>query len=569
MNDPAHGGILAAQALLDAGVDTLFGLPGGHILPLLEGARRTGLRLIDTRHEENAVMMAEGHALATGRVAAAAVTAGPGLANALPGIAEANAAGVPVVVLAGRTGLNQRGRGAVQDMDQLAAVAPVTKWRAECVLAGRIPWFVDEAVHQARSGAPGVAYLEVPQDVLAASTQPESRPWPTGHDPSRRARSIPVAGDVDRAVDLLSQAERPTAVAGSGAFFSGPEAGIALEAFVERTGIPVTTTSAARGLIDDDHPKCLGSLVHGGIGLASADVALVLGSRFNANLVYGGLPLFQPPQILIQVDVRPEHMGGGRRPDLALTGDVAATLDALTAAWPADRGGAHDGWARQAKEGAATSMRGWEAETERAATDGVHPGWLALEAARFAEEVSGGRSTFVSDGGDSVVWGIAFSRAHRPGTNLFIGSAMGTLGVGLPFAAAAKAARPDEPCFLFTGDGAFGMSLVELDTCARHRLGVVVVVVNNGGWGDVRHEQQMFYGEAAANAAPPSIVRYDLIAGAVGGHGERVETTDELRPALERALEAGRSGVPAVVDASTDPDVQSDLMRNLGGLNVM
>jgi acetolactate synthase-1/2/3 large subunit len=214
-------------------------------------------------------------------------------------------------------------------------------------------------------------------------------------------------------------------------------------------------------------------------------------------------------------------------------------------------------------------MRGWEAETERPAKAGIHPGWLALQTARLAEEVSGGRSTFVSDGGDSVVWGIAFSAAHRPGTNLFIGSAMGTLGVGLPFAIAAKAARPDEPCFLFTGDGAFGMSLVELDTCARHGLGVIVVVVNNGGWGDVRHEQQMFYGEAAANAAPPSAVRYDLIAQAVGGHGERVETPEEVRPALERALDAGRSGVPAVIDARTDPDVQSDLMKNLSGLDVM
>jgi acetolactate synthase-1/2/3 large subunit len=164
---------------------------------------------------------------------------------------------------------------------------------------------------------------------------------------------------------------------------------------------------------------------------------------------------------------------------------------------------------------------------------------------------------------------MAFSRAHHAGSNLFIGSAMGTLGVGLPFAAAAKTARPDEPCFLFTGDGAFGMSLIELDTCARHRLGVVVVVVNNGGWGDVRHEQEMFYGEVAATELPASSVRYDLMARAVGGHGERVSSPDEVRPALDRALEASRDGVPAVVDALTDPEVISDLMRNLSGLNVM
>ena len=185
----------------------------------------------------------------------------------------------------------------------------------------------------------------------------------------------------------------------------------------------------------------------------------------------------------------------------------------------------------------------------------------------FADEQGAG--TFVSDGGDSVLWGIAFSKAHRPGTNLFIGSAMGTLGIGLPFALAARAARSDEPVFLFTGDGAFGLSAIELDTAARHRLPVVTVVVNNGGWGDVRHEQRMWYGEEADQGAVLSTMRYDLLADAVGGHGERVTDPADVRPALERALKAAGEGVPAVIDALTDPDVMSDLMKNLGGLNVM
>jgi acetolactate synthase I/II/III large subunit len=562
-SQPRHGGVLAARALLEAGVRALFALPGGHVLPLFEGARLEGLRLIDTRHEENAVFMAEGWALATGEPAAVAVTAGPGLANAFAGLAEANAAGVPVVMVAGRTGVAQRGRGAVQDLDQLSSVAPVTKWRAECLDPARIPEYVAEAVHQARSGAPGVAYLEVPQDVLAASATVPERPWPAGHP--REARSVPVGGDLDRALDALRSAERPVALAGSGALFSG--AGDALERFATRTGIPVTTTSAARGLLDDDHPRCLGGLVHGGIALASADVALVLGSRFNANLVYGGPPLFTPGQRIVQVDVRPEHLGGLRLPEVGLAGDVAATLDALAGAWT-DAPERFDAWVEQARKGAAISMQSWDEQCERPA-DGLHPGWLAREVARFAEERGAGAGTFVSDGGDSVLWGIAFSRAHRPGSNLFIGSAMGTLGIGLPFALAARAARPSEPVFCFTGDGAFGLSAIELDTAARHGLGVVVVVVNNGGWGDVRHEQRMFYGEEADQGAVLSGMRYDLLAEAVGGHGERVGEPDQLRPALERALKAAEEGVPAVLDAVTDPEVMSDLMRNLGGLNVM
>lgn len=560
------GGVLAARALKDAGIDTIFALPGGHILPLFEGARVEGLHLVDTRHEENAVMMAEGYALATGRPACAAITAGPGFANSVPGLAEANAAGVPVVVIAGRTGIAQRGRGAVQDLDQLGVAGPVTKWRGECLQTERIPEFVAEAVHQARSGAPGVAYLEIPQDVIGAPGMAIERPWPSGHS-AEPARSVPAQGDVTRAVQLLAGARRPVALAGSGAFFSG--AAEALRAFAERTGIPVVTTSAARGLLDDDHPACAGGLIHGGIALASADVALVLGSRFNANLVYGGPPLFSPEQQLIQVDVRPEHLGGLRRPEIGLAGDVAAALEALTAAWTEPADGLAN-WSAQARQGAAISLQGWEEQCARP-SNGVHPGWLAREVAGFAEERSrsGRGGTFVSDGGDSVVWGMAFSRAHRPGTNLFIGSAMGTLGVGLPFALGAKVARPDEPVFLFTGDGAFGLSAIELDTAARHRLGVVVVVVNNGGWGDVRHEQRMWYGEGADQGAVLSSMRYDLLAEAVGGLGERVAQPSEVRPALERALKAAEAGAPAVLDVVTDPEVMSDLMRNLGGLNVM
>jgi acetolactate synthase-1/2/3 large subunit len=555
------GGVLAARALAASGINTLFALPGGHILPLFEGARVEGLRLIDTRHEENAVFMAEGWALATALPGVAAVTAGPGLANAFPGIAEANAAGVPVVVFAGRTGIAQRGRGAVQDLDQMGIVGSSTKWRAECLETERIPAYVAEAVYQARAGAPGVAYLEVPQDVFGRAAEPLERPWPTGFPEDPRSR--PVRGDVDHAVDLLRSAKRPVVVAGSGAFFA--EAGGALQAFIERTGIPLTTTSAARGLVDDDHPQCLGGLVHGGIALASADVALVLGSKFNANLVYGGPPLFSPDQKVIQVDVRPENLGGLRRPEVGLVGDVRATLEALTEAWvqPAE---ALAGWVDQTKQGAEMSWQSWDIQCDRP-SNGIHPGWLAREVAGFADEQDAG--TFVSDGGDSVVWGIAFSKAHRPGTNLFIGSAMGTLGIGLPFGIAARAARPEEPVFVFTGDGAFGLSAIELDTAARHRLGVVVVVVNNGGWGDVRHEQRMWYGEDADQGAVLSTMRYDLLAESVGGQGERVTEPDQLRPALERALKAAGQGAPAVVDVVTDADIMSDLMKNLGSLNVM
>ncbi len=547
MSPHEDGGSFAARALRDRGIDVVYALPGGHIDPLLRSLGPTGIELVVTRHEENAVLMAGGHALATGRPGVACVTAGPGLANAVGGIAEVNASGLPVVVVAGRTGLDLRGRGAVQDLDQTALVTPVTKWRGVCFDTTRIGEYVDAAVHHATSGSPGVAYLEVPADVMKGTAEPGGPPpaFPSA------TRPVPDAATVAEMAGILQSAERPVVLAGSGAFFSG--AGPALAAFAERTGIPVVTTSAARGLIGDDHPNCVGSLVHGGAVTLSADVVLVLGSRFNANLLYGSPPLFAPDSRILQVDVRAEHTGGRRGPTMAVVGDVAATLEALVAAWES-KPDAFAGWLADALAAAAASREQWAAEAARPAT-GIHPGYLARATADFAADHE---APFVVDGGDSVIWGLAFASAWAPGSHLFIGSAMGTLGVGLPYTIAAAGAWR-RPAVLFTGDGAFGLSALELDTAARTQRGVVAVVVNNGGWSD----------EIPDGVGGASTMRYDLLAVAVGGHGERVDTAEEVVPALERAWAAAGDGRPAVVDAVCDPDVVSELMAGIGNLAVM
>lgn len=554
-----HGGVHAARALRAAGVETIFALPGGHILPLFEGARREGIRLIDTRHEEGASLGALGWALATGRVGVAAVTAGPGVANAFPGIAEAKAFGAPVAVIAGRTGLRQHNRGAVQDLDQTGIVSRVTKWATTCLHAERIPDFVHEALYRARASPPGPTFLDIPQDVLAASVELPERPVPFGF-PDEPPRPAGSPEDVAAALALLEGAERPVALAGGGAFWSG--AGDALAAFCERTGIPVTTTSSARGLVPDDHPLCLGSLIHGGISLASADVALVLGSAFNANLVYGGFPLFSPEQKVVQVDVRPEAVGGNRRPDVAVAADARRFLESAAAGWSRPPEALAE-WVEKTRSAARISRESWDAQAEQRGSR-INPGWLAREVADFAAGL--GPHTLACDGGDSLVWGLAFARVPGPGRHPTTGSAMGTLGVGLPFALAAAAARPDEPAFLFTGDGSLGLSAMEFETAVRHRLPVVVVVVNNGGWGDVRHEQRAFYGDDAEVGSILSEMRYDLLAKAMGGHGERVEREADVRPALRRALDADR---PAIVDVLTDPDIENDLIKNVGSLDVM
>ena len=562
--EPAGGGRLAAEALKAAGVDTIFTVAGGHIMKLLDACVLLGIRVIDHRHEGAAALAAEGWALATGRPGFAAATAGPGFTNALSGLFDAGLWNVPMVLLGGRTGLKMAGQGAVADLDQRAIATPGVKWAATCYETARIPRYFAEALYRARAGRPGAVYLEVPQDALAAEVGAGAESM-EGF-PAEIPRSTAPAPDLDRAAEMLRTAERPLIVAGGGAFWSG--AGESIERLCEAAGIPATTTSSARGLVPDSHSWCLGSLVHGGIALIMADVVLVLGSAFNANLGYGKPPLFGAHQRVIQVDLTADGLGGNRRPDLALLGDVACVTadiaDRLTGGSPS---GARHEWLAEAKQLVATSLRGWDLQVDEHEGTMLHAGAVAREVARFASEITGGAATLVADGGDALAWALAYFPAERPGRFLSTTTALGTLGVGMPFAIAARAARPDEPVFLFAGDGSFGLSAMEVDTAVRHGLPVVVVVSNNAGWGDVRHEFEGSLGyEGPRVAAELGFTRYDLMAGGLGAHGEHVTRLDELRPALTRAVESGKT---AVVNVETDPEVQCALLRIVAEMSLM
>jgi acetolactate synthase-1/2/3 large subunit len=280
--------------------------------------------------------------------------------------------------------------------------------------------------------------------------------------------------------------------------------------------------------------------------MLSADISLLLGSRFNANLLYGRSPLFAPDSAVIQVDVNPAHLGGQRRPALALTGDVTATLEAITTNWDREPDSLA-AWRADVIGAARASRRQWSEEAERPA-EGIHPGWLARTTADFAARQD---APFVVDGGDSVIWGLAFGVARGPGRHIFLGSAMGTLGVGLPYALAAALAA-DEPSILYTGDGAFGLSAMEVDTVGRTGTGVLAVVVNNGGWAGGDHD-----------------FRYHLLADAAGGQGIRVDDASALEDALEAGWATARGGRPAVVDVVTDRGVHSEFMGAMDSLAVM
>ena len=343
-------------------------------------------------------------------------------------------------------------------------------------------------------------------------------------------------------------------MAGGGAFWAG--AGPALRRFVETSGLPVTTTSHARGLLPDAHAGCLGSLLHGGVAVALADVVLVVGSRFNGNLLFGGPPLWNADQTIVMVDHDPAAFSLNRPPTLGLHGDAAAVLEQLADAWT---GEPRTAWAGEARSWAEGSRAQWAAQTEQPAT-GVHPGALAREVADVAAGLGPG-TTIVLDGGDILGWGLAFLRAEEPGSMLFTSDALGTIGVGVPYAVGAALARPQGRTVALVGDGAFGLSAMEIETAVRAGAAPVIVVSNNASWGDVRYEEGEWFGSSVGTDLTPA--RYDLMCAALGGHGERVESLVELRPALERAL---ASGVVSVVDVRTDPDRPNEILRSMGAL---
>lgn len=545
-----HCGVTAAEVLKAAGCDTVFFLPGGHVAPIANGCRDVGIRVVGTRHECAAVHMAEAWARCTGRTGVAALTAGPGFTNGLTGLADAQATGVPIVVLGGRTQLPMRGRGAVQDVDQGALARVVTKWAGVAVSPEAVVRTVREALHQARAGRPGSAYVDLPTNVLLAE----------GDVFDGDVSATPIAPaqpeSVEEAVRILSSAERPVCLVGGGGFWAG--SGDALRRFASVSGMPVTTTSHARGLIGDSEESCLGSLVHGGVAVTAADAVLVIGSRFNGNLTFGGPPLWRSEQRIVMVDCDPTAFALNRPPDVGLAGDASLVLDQLAEAWT---GPAHKEWREVALSLADASLDHWRSEASGDAT-GVHPGRLAMEVCDFAASAAPGGATVVVDGGDILGWGLAFARAERPGSVLFTSDALGALGVGVPYAVSAALAA-DEPAVALVGDGAFGFSAMEIETAVRSGAAPVIVVSNNGSWGDVRYEEAEWFGRTVETDLTRA--RYDRLCESLGGYGERVESPDEVRPALERAL---ASGVVSVVDVVTDPDRPNEILRNMGVLNV-
>ncbi|BDG08376.1 thiamine pyrophosphate-binding protein [Anaeromyxobacter paludicola] len=532
------GGQLVARMLRREGVTTAFTLPGLHVAPIYAGCVDEGIRLVDTRHEQAAGHAADAWARLTRGVGVAIVTAGPGVTDAVTGVANAWAACSPLLLLGGAAPSFNQGRGSLQEMPQTQLFAGISKWSDRVPAPELVPSFLARAFRVALAGRPGPVFLELPWDVLSNGADEALADELTGY--RTRARSPGDPAQVEAALALLSRAERPVIVAGSSIYQD--DAAAPLAALAERTGIPVYLNGMARGCLPPSHPALL--QLSRKDALAQADLVLVVGTPLDFRLGYGTPPTFAPGAKVVQVDLDAAEIGRNRPIEVGIVGDSRSVLAALAAGAPPREGGAWLAALREKEAERALRQRAFEESAQRP----IHHFRLAREldaAARRAGDV-----TFVGDGGNVVAVAAKVLRVERPGRWLDPGP-LGCLGVGAPFALAAKLLAPDRPVCVVQGDGAFGLNGMDFETALRFRLPMVVVVGNDAAWGQILIPQRNLYGDDHSPATRLAPTRYDRIVEAMGGAGEHVDDPAELPAALDRAF---ASGTVYCVDVAIDPE---------------
>ncbi len=526
------GSQVLARTLRHLQVDDMFYLMGGPMLAAESACIEEGIRSIDVRHEQAGAMMAHAYTRLTNKVGVCMGASGPGTTNLVTGVANAWADCSPVLAIGGASPVGLWGRGAFQEMDQLALFKPITKWAERIYEPRRIPELVSRAVREALGGCPGPVYLDLPADTLYKEIDEDSITYPDPAVVLARPRPAGEPALVQEAIRLLSKAERPILITGSGILWS--DASEQLRRWVDLAGIPFYTTPQGRGVVPDDHP--LSFPAARSTAFREADLVMVVGTRLNYVIGHLSPPRFRADARLIQVDINPSEIGHNRPADVGIVGDARTVLNQLldAADGTLDRG-RYAAW----REHLAGVERAKADESERQmSTDEVpiHPLRLCKEVRDFLDR----DAVLVVDGQEILNYGRQSIPTFVPGHRLNSGP-FGTMGVGLPFGLGAKAARPDKQVLVLHGDGSFGLNAMELDTAVRHKLPVVTVVSLNGGW------------TADPNRDKPGrelgYTRYDKMAEALGCHGEYVEEPAQIRPALERAFAAG---VPALVNVKTD-----------------
>ncbi len=544
---PTNGAASLVASLEAVGVEAIFGIPGGAILPVYDPLFDANLRHILVRHEQGAGHAATGYAQATGKVGVCMATSGPGATNLVTPIADAQMDSVPMVAITGQTPTSLIGTDAFQEADICGITMPITKHNFLVQSAQDIPRTVAEAFHLASSGRPGPVLIDLPKDVLQSST---TFAWPPllnlpGYNPI----VTPNGKQISQAAQLLSQASRPVLYVGGGVLKA--RAVTQLRQLAELTGAPVVTTLMARGAFPDSHPQHLGMPgMHGTVSavyaLQRADLIVALGTRFD-DRVTGKLDSFAPNATVVHADIDPAEISKNRRADVPIVGDAQQVIVALLAALadqPDSAGAAAvarlEGWWRQLNKLRETYPLGWEPHTDGT----MAPQYVISRLGAIA----GPDTIYTAGVGQHQMWASQFIRYEKPYTWLNSGG-LGTMGYAVPAAMGAKLGRPETTVWAIDGDGCFQMTNQELATCAIENIPIKVAVINNGNLGMVRQWQTLFYDKRYSNTDLGTVNRipdFVKLAQALGCVGLRCETETDVDATIDKAMQINDQ--PVVVD---------------------
>ena len=531
---------VVAKFLSERGVERIFGLCGGHIMPIWMAVDELSIPIIDVRDERAAVHMAHAHAEITGKLGVALVTAGPGVTNAITGIANAHVARAPVLVISGVPPRPQEFRGALQGLDHVSMLQEITRYARTVREKGLVLPQLDEAVACAlgEGGEPGPAYIDFPTDLLG-ETLPPNLALKEFFEPRQPPVLEPDPEAVARAVDAIWGAERPLVIGGRGARGAAGE----LAQLLDRSGAIYLDTTEARGVVAEDHPALVNAMR--GAAMRDADLVVTVGRKLDFQLAYGSPAVFRNAQF-VRIAENAAELRDNRRGVAELLATPSAAISAILEAAGNANSKADRDWAKAMRAEhvkRANKMQETASQTPPGGDGHMHP----LAMLGTLQEALDDDAILIADGGDI----LSFARVALSTSTYLDPGALGCLGVGVPFGIAAALAAPDRQVAVVTGDGSFGFNAIEIDTAARHKAPAVFIIANNGAWNIEVYDQQKRFQRLVGTELEFS--DYAAMGRAFGLHAERVEDQGELASAIKRAF----ANAPALLDVVVTRDAVS------------
>jgi len=545
--DHMTGSKMVIKALLDQGIDVIFGYPGGAVLPIYDALyEQNQLRHILVRHEQGAVHAAEGYARSTGRIGAVLVTSGPGATNAVTGLTDALMDSIPVLCLTGQVPTHLIGNDAFQEADTTGITRPCTKHNYLVKSVADLSRLMHEACYVATHGRPGPVVVDLPKDVLQASG-PYTPPEEVKHR-SYRPQVKAEPAKIERAVEILANAKRPMLYSGGGVINSGPKASQLLRELVAVTGYPCTSTLMGLGALPASDSRFLGMLgMHGtyeaNLAMYNCDVMVAIGSRFD-DRVTGKLDEFSPNSTKIHIDIDPSSINKNVMVELGIVGDVGLVLEDLLAVWK-----------KKAKKPDAAALKGWWEKIEE---------WRARDCLKYRQngavikpqyaierlyQLTKDRDTYITtEVGQHQMWAAQFYKFEEPNRWMTSGG-LGTMGYGFPAAMGVQVAHPDSLVIDIAGEASFIMNIQELSTIAQYDLPVKVFIVNNQYMGMVRQWQELLHGGRYSHSYMDSLPDFVKLAEAFGALGLRATKAEEVDDKIMEMIETPR---PVILDCQVD-----------------